>query len=45
MPIIKRVKLAELRKHLPAETPVVTLEERAEELRRRVRACQRRKRW
>lgn len=44
-PIIKRVKLADLRRHLPADTPVVTPEERAEELRRRVRACQRRRRW
>ena len=44
-PIIKRVKLADLRNHLPADTPVVTPEERAEELRIRVRACQRRRRW
>jgi hypothetical protein len=45
VPIIKRVKLAELRAHLPIDTPVVTPDERAEELRRRVRACQRRRRW
>ena len=45
VPIIKRVKLTELRDHLPADTPVVTPEERAEQLRRRVRACQRRRRW
>lgn len=44
-PIIKRVPLAELRQHLPADTPVVTPEERDEELRRRVRACQRRRKW
>lgn len=44
-PIIKRVPLAELRSYLPADTPVVTPEERAEELRRRVQACQRRRRW
>ena len=44
-PIIKRVPLTELRKHLPADTPIVTPEQRAEELRRRVRACQRRRRW
>lgn len=44
-PVIKRVPLADLRKHLPADTPIVTPEERAEELRRRVRACQRRRRW
>jgi hypothetical protein len=44
-PTIARVKLADLRDHLPADTPAVTPEERAEELRRRVRACQRRRRW
>lgn len=45
VPAIKRVKYAELRNHLPADTPVVTSAERAEELRQRVRACQRRRRW
>ena len=45
LPTIKRVKLAELREHLPADTPVVRPEQRAEELRRRVRACQKRRRW
>lgn len=45
VPTIKRVKLAELRDHLPSDTPVVSPEERAEELRQRVRACQRRRRW
>jgi hypothetical protein len=45
VPTIKRVKLAELRDHLPADTPVVTPEQRADELARRVRACQRRRRW
>ncbi len=44
-PTIKRVPLAQLREHLPADTPVVTPEERAEELRQRVLACQRRRRW
>jgi hypothetical protein len=44
-PTLKRVKLADLRVHLPADTPVVTQQDRAEELRRRVRACQRRRRW
>jgi hypothetical protein len=44
-PVIKRVKLAALREHLPSDTPVISTEERAEELRVRVRACQRRKRW
>jgi hypothetical protein len=45
VPTMKRVKLADVRAHLPADTPVVTPEQRAEELRRRVRACQRRRRW
>jgi hypothetical protein len=45
MPTIKRVKLAELADHLPSDTPVVTAEERADLLRRRVRAAQRRRRW
>ena len=45
LPTMKRVKLSEVRHHLPADTPVVTPEERAEELRQRVRGCQRRRRW
>lgn len=45
LPTITRVKLADLRDHLPADTAVVTPAERAEELRLRVRACQRRRRW
>lgn len=45
VPTITRVKLADLRDHLPADTPVVTPEERREEIRRRVVACQRRRRW
>jgi len=45
LPSLTRVKLADLRRHLPADTPVVTPTERAEELRLRVRACQRRRRW
>ena len=44
-PTITRVKLAELRDYLPTDTPQVSAEERAEELRQRVRACQRRRRW
>lgn len=44
-PTIKRVPLRDLRRHLPSDTPVVTAEERADELRRRVRAAQRRRRW
>jgi hypothetical protein len=45
MPIIKRVALAGLRAHLPADTPVVTPAQRVEQLRARVRAAQRRRRW
>ncbi len=45
VPTIKRVKLADLRRHLPADTPIITAPQRAEELRVRVRACQRRRRW
>jgi hypothetical protein len=45
VPTIKRVKLTALRDYLPADTPPVTPEQRAEELRIRVRACQRRRRW
>lgn len=44
-PTLKRVKFSELRDHLPDDTPVVSPEERAEELRQRVRGCQKRKRW
>lgn len=44
-PGLKLVKLAQLREHLPKDTPVVTQEERAERLQRRVRAAQRRRRW
>jgi hypothetical protein len=45
MPTLKRVPLSELRRHLPDDTPVVTPDERAAELARRVRAAQRRRRW
>ncbi len=44
-PTIKRVPLAKVREHLPRDTPVVTPTQRAEELRRRIRAAQRRRRW
>ena len=45
LPTLKRVPLAKLRDHLPKDTPTVAREERAEELRQRVRAAQRRRRW
>lgn len=44
-PTLKRVKFAELRNHLPADTPTVSPQERAAELQERVRGCQRRRRW
>jgi hypothetical protein len=44
-PVIKRVKLADLRQHLRSDTPIVSPAARTEELRQRVRACQRRRRW
>ncbi|MDE2301773.1 MAG: DUF1214 domain-containing protein [Sphingomonadales bacterium] len=44
-PVLKRVKFAELSAHLPPDTPRVTPAERDSELRARVRACQRRRRW
>jgi hypothetical protein len=44
-PTLKRVPFAKIRDHLPADTPHVTPEQREEELRARVRACQRRRRW
>lgn len=45
LPIIKRVPLSKVRDYLPRDTPVVTPEQRAAELRDRVRAAQRRRRW
>lgn len=45
VPTLKRVPLTEVREHLPPDTPVVGPEERAHALRRRVIACQRRRRW
>ena len=45
MPNLKRVKFNELRNHLPADTPTVTPETRADQLRERVRGAQRRRRW
>ena len=44
-PTLERVKFKDIRQHLPADTPVVSPQERAEQLRRRVRAAQRRRRW
>ncbi len=44
-PTIKKVRLAELRDHLPADTPVVTPAERAEQLRARREGAQLRRIW
>lgn len=44
-PTIRRVRLKDLRNHLPPETPRVTPAERVAELKVRVRAAQRRRRW
>ncbi len=45
VPMITRTRLAQLRDHLPADTPHITPQQRAKTLRRRVQACQRRRRW
>lgn len=44
-PIITKVKLAELRKYLPADTPVVTPEARDAAIRLRRKGAQLRRRW
>jgi hypothetical protein len=44
-PTIKRVKVSEVRDHLPADTPVVTPDERAESLRKRREGAQLRQIW
>jgi hypothetical protein len=44
-PVFKRVPLAALSEHLPPDTPSVGAAQRREELRARVRAAQRRRRW
>lgn len=45
LPTLKRVKFSEIRDHLPADTPTITPEQRAEELAQRVAGAQRRRRW
>ncbi len=45
VPSIRRVPLVDLHRHLPVDTPLVTPQQRREELRQRVLACQRRRRW
>jgi len=45
VPTLKRVPLADIRKHLPPDTPTISAEERGETVRRRRRAWQMRRRW
>lgn len=45
MPTLTQVPLAELRRHLPADTPVVTPEQRAQQLAERRFGAQLRRRW
>lgn len=45
VPTLKRVPLVDLRKHLPADTPTITAEERAAQLRARRIGGQLRRRW
>jgi Protein of unknown function (DUF1214) len=45
LPTLKRVPFGKIRDYLPADTPHITPDQRAHELRARVRACQRRRRW
>ena len=45
MPTLKRVKRSEVLKHLPADTPMVTPEQRHETILKRVRGGQIRRRW
>ena len=45
LPTLKRVKLADIRNHLPADTPVVSEEERREALVKRRIGAQLRRRW
>ncbi|HVY86767.1 MAG TPA: DUF1214 domain-containing protein [Caulobacterales bacterium] len=42
MPTAKKVKLADLREHLPADTPVVTVDQRRDTIARRAKAVRRR---
>jgi hypothetical protein len=44
-PTIKKVKVADVRAHLPADTPVVTPDERREQLRARREGAQLRRLW
>ena len=45
LPMVTKVKIDELRKHLPTETPVVTAAARDEQIRLRRKSVQLRRRW
>lgn len=45
LPVLKKVKLAQVRDHLPPDTPTVSADQRAEALRIRRRGAQLRRRW
>ncbi|MFY9328622.1 MAG: hypothetical protein WAO76_11485 [Georgfuchsia sp.] len=45
LPTLRKVPLAEIRRHLPGDTPVVSVQERAESLRARRLGAQLRRRW
>jgi hypothetical protein len=45
LPTLKSLPASELRRHLPADTPVVSPAQRDETLRARRRGVQRRRRW
>ena len=45
LPVTTKVKVAELRRYLPADTPVVTAQERDGQIRTRRRGAQLRRRW
>jgi hypothetical protein len=45
LPTLKKVKFADIRKHLPPDTPIVSPEARVELLRKRRSAAQLRRRW
>ncbi|BBZ77101.1 hypothetical protein MANY_24380 [Mycolicibacterium anyangense] len=44
-PTVSRVKVADVRAHLPADTPLITTEQRTEVLRQRALGAQLRRRW
>jgi hypothetical protein len=44
-PVLSKILLADVRKHIPADTPVVTAAQRDEQIRLRKRGAQLRRRW